>query len=739
MIATLLSGCTNSIPNNAMLSEIDTASIVEETVASIMESIENEKNDEVSASLENLMLSPEWEYYVGDFETFTYGLISNELKYKYDVFPAFVELSNGTTVSGIAYTDYQECYVTDDESNAYFAAGLIPYFGELDISEEDFNQGLVLYDFDYRSPDYGFVLTYESDAFTEHCVVYGKYLKYGVDEAGRVFYETEDFSREKCDTSLGSLYSFDEKKYLYNPEVGEYVVISGTSLSSEIDYALLEEEINAVLRKQDYNFSGVNVETYAYVAQTAIQNYLRSMQEATFMGYSVPYLVELAGQIDPNECYRITSDGLIVVDGTKVGNDATALVKWLVGTGCVIVTAVGMVGAAVFIECPPLSAAAGAIAGTAIEIFMQVVVSGQALDSVSWNRVALAAAAGAVSGFLGPYVMAQYEGIAYFAVDSVLDGVIGGMEKGIAAWLEGESGQEIIKEFGYGVALGFGLSAGFKCVGKVIEKAVTKVAPSLSKMSEKVFPKLTKKVSDVTQFVGEGMAKLKKAADSSVFHSRWISDKLAWRQISRILDEGDDELLKKSLDSLTANKEILDADGNVISKQQLKELFSNALDGDTIGTIKIDGEIIRVVKENGVVGIYFDATKYQTVTLPKNIIDDRDENFTEAARLFKESWLDDPSLIPDSIKQALRQANLELEDLMPKDLVAIIQSSDMVLHENIDLRTITLVTRSLHDKAKDGIAHLGGFALAKYLKEHMGAEFWDRLLSAASSAFASGG
>ena len=49
------------------------------------------------------------------------------------------------------------------------------------------------------------------------------------------------------------------------------------------------------------------------------------------------------------------------------------------------------------------------------------------------------------------------------------------------------------------------------------------------------------------------------------------------------------------------------------------------------------------------------------------------------------------------------------------------------------------MARKVHDFAKGGVFHMGGYGLAKYLKEHMGAEFFDRFLSAASTAFASGG
>lgn len=728
----------NNVSNNI---SVDTEQIVEETTKAILDEIEEQPNiSDIIESSESVGLSTDWEDYYGDFETFVYGLLANELKYKYDVFPAYVELQDGTLVYGIGYTDYSECYTNEDESNVVFQAGMIPYYGETIIPDEDFNNGISLYDVEYQDDTYGFVLAYESDEFKEHCVIYNKYLKYGVDSNGKVFYETSEFSREECDTEIGSLYSFDENKYLYDTEFGIYTPISGTSLSTEIDYDELEKEINEILDTQDSNFASVSVETYAYIAQESIQSYLLSMQEETFLGYDVDYLVELAEEIDPTECYRITSDGLMAVDlQNNAGNEATTLVKWLVGTGTVIATAVGMVGAVVFVECPPLSAASGAIAGTAIEIFMQVVISGKSLDSVQWNRVALAAATGAVSGFLGPYVMAQFEGATYFFVDSALDGVLGGVEKSVAAWLDGESGKQMIKQFGYGFALGFGLSAGFKGVGKALEKASSKLGPSLSKVGDKIFPKLSKKESSLATGVGSAIYKLKEVEDGSVFHSTYISKKLAWKQIDHILDEGSDELITKSFREINKNAEILDINDSVITKEALRELFDKASDGDVIGKIKIDGEVIDIIKKNGMVSVLFDSTKYQTVTLPGSFDVDRDKNMAEAAKLLKESWLEDPAKIPESIKKTLQDSNLELEDLMPEDLVEIIRKSDLVLHENVDLKTVTLVERKVHDLAKGGVFHMGGYGLAKYLKAHMGEENFDRFLSAASTEFASGG
>ena len=70
---------------------------------------------EESTAMTEVSYSLDWEDYIGDIETFVYGLITNELDFTYDAFPACVELINGDSVYGIGYTDYTECYATDDE------------------------------------------------------------------------------------------------------------------------------------------------------------------------------------------------------------------------------------------------------------------------------------------------------------------------------------------------------------------------------------------------------------------------------------------------------------------------------------------------------------------------------------------------------------------------------------------------------------------------------------------------
>ena len=264
--------------------EVDTDQVVSEVVADIMEDIQQpETTEEIVAEAIDVVYSQEWEDYVGDFETFAYGLMINDLKYGYEVFPAYVELSDGECISGIGYTDYSECYSNDDETEYVFSAGLIPYCGELDIPEEEVENGLFLCNLDYPGEDAGFFLEYGGEEYTDHCIVYDKYMKYGIDEKGKIFYEVSDYDESTFDKSIGSLYSYDTKKYIYATDFGKNVTITGESLSAQMDFDEIEKEINKILEEQDYNFASVDVDTYAYMAQEAVESYLLSLQQETFM------------------------------------------------------------------------------------------------------------------------------------------------------------------------------------------------------------------------------------------------------------------------------------------------------------------------------------------------------------------------------------------------------------------------------------------------------------------------
>ena len=712
---------------------------------------ENKPETEKPGSMKELSYNAEG--YIGDLETFVYGLLISKLEYLYDVFPAYVQLSDSCFVYGLGYTDYTECYTNEDESIAYFLSGFLPFVGELDVPEDDFNNGLYLSNLDFEDENTKFIWTYRSDAFLEHCVVYGMYLQYGVSEQGKITYSAVPFEREKCDVSLGSLYSYDDSRYLYDVDFGEYVPVTGISITETIDYELFEAEINAFIEEQEKNWIQYDVTTIAYNSKEAVKSYLLSLQQDTFLGYPVDQLIEAVNDLNPLECFRVTPEGLMVVDiDEKIPEGCSNVTKWLVGTSCVIAAGVGIVASMVTAACPPLSALAGAVTGAAIEIFMQVVIESKNLDDVSWVKVAVAAGCGAVSGFIGPYLQCL-NAASYFIVDSLVDGMVGGIEQAIFAWMDGGTSQDILSSFGYGFALGAAMSAGFKVLGKVVSKASELIGDAVKKIAEKLPEKLTKTVSKFTKpltnignAIGDGFNKLKQKVDSSVFHSKYISKKMLYKTISNLTEAELDELFDASVGKgvLKADR-IVDLNGNNYDLNRLKYVWKNAQDGQIIGYVDSLGTQIPVIVKNKAIGIY-GADLYQSVKLKDksyakydNI---REENLTEAVELFRKKWIENVDEIPESVYKEIAKKYPELtieealrETMSTPQLKTLINKAGFSLHEELEFGVVTLMPTDIHRN----IGHVGGNFLEKWLKQHMGSVHFETFMAAAANGFVIGG
>ena len=317
----------------------------------------------------------------------------------YDTFNAAIMLEDGSEITGIGFTDYSSYYEAEDETVGYFPAGFIADYG-YGLPIEEAEKGLAIENLDFTDERYQFVYDYEITPFMEHCIKNGNYLKYGVNEQGTITYESSIYKRGSCDESLGALYSYDTGKYVFDPDMGNYVYVNGISLFDQIDYASIEAQINQIIAEQNYNLSHQEIVSSVYIAQEAIVSYLLSMQEETFLGYKVSELVEAASQLEPTQCIRITPEGFVVIDITDdIPGTADELTKWLVGVGCFI-TVAGSIALNIFMPAArPLS---GAITSAAIEVFIQVVINNKSLDNVKWEKVAVAAASGAMLAWLCP-------------------------------------------------------------------------------------------------------------------------------------------------------------------------------------------------------------------------------------------------------------------------------------------------------------------------------------------------
>lgn len=396
-----------------------------------------------------------------DTEDFVCELVASDLSIYYDVFPARVTLLSGEKVYGLGFTDYSEAYELEDGSRTLFSAGFISYCGEPAISENDRESVLEIVRLNEDVEGYGFIYTWEREAYRAHCVVFNNYVVYGVDEAGEIVYTEQaydpDYLRKNFDESLGTLYSYDEDRILCDVDFGNFIPLSGIALSYELDFSELEAEINRIIAEQDYNFMQVDVETYVYLAQEALNSYLLSLQEETFMGCRVDDLVEISKQIDPMDYIRITPDGFEVLSVSPTPPPGpTKLTKWLTGIGvgiaCVIGVVLSMYGQ------PHLG---GAIIGGAVEIFMEVVIQNKNLKDIDFRKVAIAAVAGGISANLGLFG----------------DSLVGGATDAVFTLIDGGNINDAAHSMVEGAAYGFALGAAFKIVGKGLRKIIDAVRP----------------------------------------------------------------------------------------------------------------------------------------------------------------------------------------------------------------------------------------------------------------------
>ncbi len=542
----LLTGCEKkekSVEKGEITTEQLTEIITEE-IASYSDAIHTDTDSIVEDGKK--VISDNWEDYVGDIDTFVYGLIINEYNIVYDTFNAMIELPDGSEIYGIGYTDY-ETYFESDDKVGYFSAGFISLIGEESIPSVYADEGLEILNLDYDDEDCRFIYSYGCNDYTEHCVIWNQYLKYGVKD-GVITYECNDYEKEACDESIGALYSYDENKYLYDPEVGEYVYITGTPISESIDYDELQKKVNEILDNQDQYFSSVEVETSAHIAHEALESYLLSKQNEEFMGYDVEKLIEISKDLDPMKCIQISSDGLVYIDASQPlpEDSPSKFMKWMTGICCGLVVA-GSVAVNIFI--PGLTPVCSALMSAAIESFTEVVFQNHSIKDINWAKVGVAAVTGAIiscicpalaskatSGAVNLFGKTLSESTTKFIAEMVGHGVltisnslVSGATYSAFAYLDGESDEEIYDAFKTGAVIGGALTiitSVVSSIGSSAMKAINRKFPNnwVKKMGDKFSAKIVGKQKPI-------QIKNSKLEDFLVPKSIHQSAECAWEEL----------------------------------------------------------------------------------------------------------------------------------------------------------------------------------------------------------------
>ena len=709
MMFTTLTGCADGAKSNSKNDPSQSTNTVstKDIADSISESLRNENESQAEA----VKISFDPDDYAGDLDAFVYGLIVSEYELCYNVFNAAVELDNGEMVYGIGYTDYADRYDSDD-GKIFFPSGFISLIGEPEIPEDAVENGLEVIDLECEDMEHGFVLAYDTEPFTEHCVVWEQYLQYGINETGAITYNAVPDSSE-YDDSLGTLYSYDSGKYLlyYGEDQSEDLKVE--SLSGQIDYAAVEAEMNRIIAEQNLNFSKVEIETIVAEAPAYLESALLATQAETFMGYDVSELIEKAKQLDPNEIMTITPDGIIIEVADDIPDDPDKLTKWLVGVTCGVLV-IGSI--AVEILVPALNKESNAISGAAVDVFIQVVLDNHTLENVNWKRVALAAYNAALYSYFSPGIeqiaseFAEQFGskvlqvIAENSLKTISTGLLGGIEFAEFAILDEKEPDEVFDAFLEGAAIAASCQAALKIIGelgKPIAKALkrTRINNFAVKISNKV-----------VGFVGEHKIALAKPTLENLSNPKAYIE--ASRRATKTL-RNQNKIIKNILNRIptddNVNFQLLDKFGNAVSNAEFKKLGNNGFIGlkesceDGLRELFEKNSISMIPVKNG----FVDLSAFSIFDfVPKSgISNNRDANMKQYYKQLSELWTESDETMPKIIKEYLTENGLSYS---PSNIKKAISQTGYRLHESID-GVVYLIKNDLHDV----LPHAGGVVQAK--------------------------
>ncbi len=737
LLTSSLYGCSkgnevsdSNAPDTATITPIDTEKIAEVITDEIREEVEDiQEQTEVYETI-----SENWEDYLGDIDTLVYGLMMAELGKCYSVFDAVVELDDETQIYGIGYTDYDCYFESETPGEGFFPAGFIGLIGEEGIDKSRTDNGVEIIPLSQVDDGCHFVYAYDTDPYMEHCVAWGKYIRYGVGDNGSIIYDAEDYQRGVCDEELGTLYSFDEKKVVFENNFDEFQYFDAESLFADVDYDALEKEVNRVLEEQDYNFAKVDVNTAVYMAQEAFNTYLLSLQEETFMGYRVADLLEISSELDPNECIQFTPEGMVTFSVSDLPyNNPSAFVKWSTGIICGLAV-VGCIALDVFV--PALMPLSSAIMGATIEVFMEVVVANHELKDVNWGKVGVAALSGALIAWVSPALAAGAAGGVVKAFGSVINlsnkallaigeisgdavlalsnGVISGGTSAIFTAMDGGDGKEIFDAFTTGTLLGGLVTVGAAGLGEAIgvgAKAISSAHPNSW---------LTKASGKATEWISGHQVHFSEKVENVLIPKSIHQATEAALYELRVSQCGGSPVLTEKILNLPSdnnpNYKLLDMDGNEITKA---DLASNGGNGVYKLTDECDPELAKAFAKKGVTEIKitngdpdFAPCADFSFKPSAGITSNRDVNMNEYRKDLVKRWTNDPDSIPPNIKEELQRMGCDLKTFSASDLKVAFSNLELTLHEGSN-GMVYIVDRTIHK----AVRHYGGVALAKALEK----------------------
>ncbi len=734
MVSSIMAGCVSTLiagikPTSAHVIQTSSVKNTLKMAVSSQQNISHDQQIFIDYG-ENTDAAHRWDEYIGDFDMFVYGLLVSEYSSIYEVFNGMITLPDGTDIYGIGYTDF-DSYFESDNGKGFFPAGFIPLIGESDIPEDDIESGLEIIDIDQMDICLSFVLAYDIEPFLQHCVIWNKYLQYGIDENGRITYTTEDYVRGHCNESLGALYSYDERRFVFDPNVGNYRYIVGQSLYTPIDYASLEAEVNRILEEQDFNFSMVEVRTAVYTAQEAYTNYLLSLQEESFMGYPVKDLIVLAEQLDPMELIRFTPEGHIVVNiADDVPNTPDRLTKWIIG----IRIGITLACTGVSIVFPAFAPFAGAISMASCNVFSQILDENRHLSDINWGKVAISAVTGAMLAWAIPTMSGDLthdlmlhgvneavSKLAGYSLQGISSGVIHSISDSISNMVDGQNLNNAWDTFLITAAQTAAISLAFSGAFEVVNPVLNKIDPVLVKIKDNLSLELKKVLTKMpNEWILKAVGKIGEININPIhFDNETLDRFLTPRSVYEAAKVASQELriqsgfLEEAIGQMPNNDNFIyvNSDGQFLTKEQIDNIENMEL--VIIPTENCDSEILEYFAKKGITElpvingvVDFSSVSYYTFIPDDGISSKININFKNFYKQLAEKWSVDDTTMPAEIRNLFTDS--EMNNLTATLLRKTFEREKITLHEGPD-GSVYLVDRFIHSK----LSHAGGRALAK--------------------------
>ncbi|MDE6001862.1 MAG: InlB B-repeat-containing protein, partial [Clostridia bacterium] len=417
--------------------------------------------------LENFdAIESDFELDLTEEELFLYSLIMLDLySLGYNVFAAQADLPNGEKILGLAYSDYEEIYSIENSDKVLnISSGFVSLPAQALITKADIEMGVTISDANLslevnEFKDYNYILSIFEKFGPCHYVADGKYVVYSVDGT-LVNYTSVPANENVFNAEYGSVYSYDEGRIVFDPDLGKKVDFKSTSLNTMLDPAIAKGEYEKYVTEQTANGFTVDTLNFVYISYDSLSAYYLSQQDESLLGIDVQEFYEMERTVGPNEYYTVDEDGnLTKLEFPPKVEDKASWLDRLAGAilsigmicvGVIIVAAISVV------SCGAATAAApyimGAFIGAGMEIFMQTVIQGNKIKDINWLRVGIAAVSGAV---------AAIPGLGWLGA-----GLVQGATEAAMTLADGGSLADVLTSFAVGFATGVVIHG----VGKALSK-----------------------------------------------------------------------------------------------------------------------------------------------------------------------------------------------------------------------------------------------------------------------------